>query len=267
MAQQIAPQPLPPQAFQLAATYQLGTPTAEYRPWLRPAGIFSSAVLLLVGIAFLIASFATTNPDSASGFLVLGLILFASGLIWPAIFLFTRNQQVYVCTEGLVRVKGGQAEAMRWDQMASFFQAVNIFTYRVFLIPVVKMTNHAYTVFGASGTKLVFKDNWRNVEALGTTIGRETTRRLLPKAIEAYTAGAPVTFGDLVVSQQGISKGGKALPWHLYQGTQVNRGYVFIRQQGKTLRWASIPVRKIPNFLVFVGLIEYIQRGQQGVAR
>jgi hypothetical protein len=90
---------------------------------------------------------------------------------------------------------------------------------------------------------------------------------LLPKAIEAYTAGAPVAFGDLILSQQGISKGGKMLPWNLYQSTQLSGGYVLIRQQGKTLRWASVPIRKLPNPLVFVGLIEHIQRTQRGVPR
>lgn len=268
MAQPVmSTQTFPPAAFQYAATYQLGTPTAAYRPWFRPALIFSSAALVLVGVAFLIASFTSPDPSSASALLVAGLIFIACSLIWPAIALFTRDQQVYVCTEGLAHVKGGQANAVRWDQVASVTQAVTIFTYRVFLIPVVRIRSHAYTIYRADGTRLVFKDNWRDVESLGTTIGRETRRYLLPRAIAAYDAGAPVVFGDLSVSQQGISKGGKLLPWNLYQSTQISNGAVLIRQQGKTLRWASVQIRKLPNFLVFVGLIEHIQRAQGRAGR
>jgi len=261
MAQQIATPTLPPAAYELAARYQLGAPTAEYRRWLRPAGIATSAALMLVGLLFLLI--ALTNMDSSSpGLLVFGLIFICAGLIWPIIFLLNSSQRVYVCAAGLVQVKGSAVDAVRWDQAESVTQAVTRQTIRVYLIPVARITYHAYTVRRPDGTKLTFKDGLRNVESLGNTITRATAQYLTPRAIAAYNSGAPVAFGGLSISQQGISKGQTLLPWSQFQNYQINNGRVLIRQQGKRLNWSSTPVRNVPNLLVFVALMDLIRRGQ-----
>jgi hypothetical protein len=87
MAQQIAPQPLPPAASQLAAMYQLGVPMAAYKPWLRPSGIFTSATLALIALIFLLESFIGPDPDASSKWLVFGLIFIAASLIYLADYL------------------------------------------------------------------------------------------------------------------------------------------------------------------------------------
>lgn len=261
MAQQLATPTLPPAAYELAARYQLGAPTAEYRRWLRPSGIATSAALILVGLLFLLLAFTSTDSDSL-GLLVFSLIFIAAGLIWPLIFLLNSGQRVYVCPAGLVQVKGSAVDAVRWDQVESVTQAVTRQTIRVYLIPVARITNHAYTVRRPDGTTLKFKDGLRNVESLGNTIARAATQYLTPRAIAAYNSGAPVAFGSLSVSQQGISKGQTLLPWNQFQGYQISNGRLLIRQQGKRLNWSSTPVRNVPNLFVFVALMDSIRRGQ-----
>jgi hypothetical protein len=215
-----------------------------------------------VGLIFLVVAFASAGAGQSLGLVLVALIFISAGLLAPLMFLLKRGQRVYLCTEGLAHVKGGQPDVVRWDQVEAVVQAVTRQTIRVHFIPVAVITHHAYTVHRRDGRKLVFQDRWRNVEHLGTTLAREVARYLVPRAIASYSAGAPVAFGDLSVSQQGFSRRGKLLPWREYQGFQTNTGSVVIKQRGKRMSWAVIPVRRIPNFAVFLGLMDFIQRSQ-----
>jgi hypothetical protein len=128
---------------------------------------------------------------------------------------------------------------------------------------VASIVRHVYTVRRADGTKLVFRDNLRGVEALGDRLARETARYLFPHALAAYHAGGQVPFGDLAISKQGISRGGKLLPWAEYQGVAVVNGVVRLQQRGKRFNWTAVQVRKLPNLLVFLNLLESVQREQR----
>ena len=143
-------------------------------------------------------------------------------------------------------------------------QAIVKVTYKVlYVIPVARIVRHTYTVLRTDGTRLVFRDSLRGVEALGDRISRETARYLFPKTLAAYHAGEQVAFGDLTVSKQGVGKSGKLLPWEEYQGVEVIKGVVKIQQRGKRFSWVSVQVRKTPNLLVFLNLLESIQREQR----
>lgn len=260
MSQQIALS-FAPNVEALAAQHQLGAPVAEYRRWLRPFSIVYSVLLVVAGLLVLIAG---TGSEGAIVSFIIGLIVFVCGLIAPFIFLLNRSQRVYVFAEGLVRTKGSTSEVVRWDQVDSMLQFILKITYRVFyVIPVARIVRHRYTVRQTDGTRLVFRDSLRGVEALGDRISRETARYLFPKALAAYHAGEQVAFGDLTISKQGISRSGKLLPWAEYQGVEVVKGVAKIQQRGKRFNWAAVQVGKMPNLLVFLNLLESIQREQR----
>jgi hypothetical protein len=266
MAQQVATRSLPPEVYQLAAYYQLGAPAAEYRRWLRPSGIVASAFLALAGCFFF-----TLALLGAAGlvllFLITGVLLIGCALIAPCIFLFNMDHRVYVFTEGLAQVKGNQTDVLRWDQVVSFVQSVTRQTTFYAFIPVASITTHIYSVQRTDGATLVFRDNLRKVQNLGNTIGRATARLLTPRAIAAYNSGAPVAFGSLIISQQGITKDQIALPWYQFQKYEISNGVVIIRQHGRRIRWSATAVSAFPNLLVFIALMDHIRRGQGQVPR
>ncbi|HLW03819.1 MAG TPA: DUF6585 family protein [Ktedonobacterales bacterium] len=261
MAQQVATQTLPPEVYQLAAYYQLGAPAAEYRRWLRPAGIVTSVLLVVAGCFFFYLAFIGT-ADIVLPLLIIGVLWIGCALIWPCIFLLNMDHRVYVFTEGLAQVKGNQTDVLRWDQVVSFVQNVTTTTTFYAVIPVARVTTHIYTVQRADGKTLIFRDNLCKVQSLGNTIGRATAQRLTPKAIAAYNSGAPVAFGSLIISQQGISKDQVLLPWYQFQKYEISNGLVIIRQHGRRIRWSATAVSMMPNLLVFIALMDYIRRGQ-----
>ena len=56
------------------------------------------------------------------------------------------------------------------------------------------------------GTKLVFNNRVKNIKTLGELIQQEVTRHLLPRALDTYHHGKPVTFGNLAVRTAGTAR-------------------------------------------------------------
>ena len=250
----------PPAALQHAATYRLGAPVAEYK-YRAVRMIVSASITMLAGIFFLSLYLMNLTGSSYFGgdsqsMLVFGLVgvAFLAIAVWLCIKTFLdRGSHVYVFNEGLLRM-GSRMVAIRWDSVESVWQSVT----RRYTNGIYTGTRHIYTVRQWDGTKTVFNDQIKNVEALGNTIARETLRILLPRVIEAYRAGSTITFGPLSVSQQGVSNGKELLPWYQIKGIEIQRGTVMVKKEGKRLNWSSVRVPQIPNFFVFNALVDYV---------
>jgi hypothetical protein len=256
-AQQPQQPSLPAEVNILAVQNQLGIWRAEYRARLTILNARTVLVLSLVGIlggAGLVISDILLHRASTWG--GLGIVLLCGGL-WLAInALLYYGLRVYVFTEGLVRVKGNSTDVIRWDQIKTIWQKVNKRYLGSFHIG----TTHVYTVQRDDGKKFRFNNGLSKVDALGNTLTQEINHRLLPKAIDTYNAGEPVTFGKLSVSLHGISNGEEIILWNQVKNIQVNKGTLAINKDGQWLNWTTIKVSAIPNFPVFMSLVDYIMK-------
>jgi hypothetical protein len=241
----------------LAVQHQLGLFKAEYKAKLAILSTRAVVVLTLVGLlggAGLIAYSILDRGATTWG--ALGLILLCAGL-WLAVnALLYYGLRVYVFTEGLVWIRGNKSDVIRWDHMKTIWQKVN----KRFLGSFSIGTVHSYTVQRDDGKKFKFNDGLSNVEALGNTLTREITGRLLPKVIDTYNAGEPVSFGKLSVTIHGISNGEDIILWNQVKNIQVNKGALAINKDGQWINWTTIKVSKIPNFPVFMALVDYIMK-------
>jgi len=249
---------MPPAVSQLAGTYQLGSFKTMYQPTItNPFAIVGIILGGTLGVTILALILATINYNN--GYIDYRLYIIAIGMIVSApiaiaYLIAYRNLRVYVFTNGLVRAKGGQADVVRWDHVEAVWQ--NIF--RVYAT-----TNHTYTVRRGDGATFKFNSILRNIAHLGQTVQQEVTRVLLPGAVAAYNAGTVVPFGTLNVSVQGITHGRETLAWNQVQGVEVKQGKVSVKKAGKSWAWVRLRVSTIPNFFVFMGLVNYALSRQE----
>ena len=256
---------------QLAGAYQLGAPKEEYRFKIVRTligGLFMLA-LGIGAIAFIVISehisLATMDFSAVdtSGdfwvFMIIGLVLLVCG-VWSFINLFLNfDMRVIICEQGLVRTKKGQIEVVRWEHVDAFWQAVT----KRYMNGIYTGTTHIYTLRRSDGAMFKFNDTINKVEALGNTIQREVTRVLLPRFIYAYNTGSTVTFGPLSINQQGISNSKEMLPWSQIKDLQVRKGIVSVKKEGKWFNWSTVGVARIPNFYVFMALVDYASKGRR----
>ncbi len=256
---------------QLGGAYGLGAPREEYGFKIMRT-LMTGLLLLAFGfaaIAFIVIteqiSFTTMDFSAVdtSGnfwlFTLIGLGLFAVG-VWSLVRLaLNYDMRVIVYEQGVLRTNNGLTEVVRWEDVHSFLQSVT----KHYTNGIYTGTTHRYTLSRSDGTVFKFDDTIRNVEALGNTLQREVTRVLLPRYIYAYNVGNTVTFGPLSISQQGISNGKEMLPWSQVKNLQVKRGVVCVQKEGKWFNWSTVGVARIPNFYVFMALVDYASKGQR----
>ncbi|HKF37334.1 MAG TPA: DUF6585 family protein [Ktedonobacteraceae bacterium] len=250
-------------AEQLAATYHLGTPQQEYGVHLTRKTLFVGIISLVAagGFGFLAYEMLTSprnSNDINNAYLVIGIgVVFLLGalycFLYPQIY---RSWHVYVGSEGFAFSRGSELDAFRWDQIECMWQRVT----RRYMNGIYTGTDHKYTVRGLDGRQVVLNDRITNVERLGNVISGMVTRVKLPEAIAAFKAGSTVTFGPLSVSMQGVSNSKELITWDQIKEFKVNNGMVIVKKEGKWLSWSSVQVANIPNFFVFLALVNAIMK-------
>ncbi len=284
---------IPAEVSQLAATYRVGTPLKRYRPFSMARMVFAILCLAFAVPCIIAVGIAGISSEVTIVFGGIALLLVVLGLL----LLFVRTKgatSLYLCTDGVISLRKGQAEAIRWDQVVSVIRQYSAYSnwdyYKLshsvtgLLADLVldqipsSEWNRSYSIrwldlFRADGTHLrldlmmplKYREFSRSIEG-------EITQRLLPQLIAAYDAGNPVEFPiqfgqleSITVSTQGITIRGETLPWNELKQVAVpfNKPFIEIKKEGKFLSWKTIKVMYTPNVCVFAGLIGYATGGQK----
>lgn len=276
-------QTIPAEIAQLAITSRVGTPLKRYRTFSTARMVFAILFFVCAGICLIIA-FVSASISSTTA-IVFGVIAFL--LVGLALLLLLvrgkKATTLYLCTDGVISLRKGQGEAIRWDQVASIVRQYSAYSdwdyYRateslggLVLDVLPDEGNRNYVprwldLFRADGTflrldlmlPLKYREFARSIEGA-------ITQRLLPQLIAAYDAGKPVAFPiqfgqpeSITVSKQGITLSGETLPWHELKQVAVpfNKPFIHIKKEGKFLSWKTIKVMYMPNVCVFAALISY----------
>jgi hypothetical protein len=260
MAQQGFPngQPLqvPANVYELMLSHQLGRPLAFDRESsdgctgviLIVVGVFIDLSLLIPLLIVGLVLFVSHTPIPVANLLTpwglggalffLLCVLFGILIGWGGISLLRGPfQHLYLCQEGLVSLTGHREIVMRWDQVTSVTRFVAYSGTR-------NPRPSSYCRLRRSdGVELIIREgSFEHGVALCRSIERQVVHQQLPQVLASYHAGIPLNFGDLTVTQQGLSldHGRKTLPWSEVSAIEINRNYVFsIGKQGKFRNWYS----------------------------
>jgi hypothetical protein len=175
-----------------------------------------------------------------------------------------------------IRVTNDEGEAsIRWEEIAELRKEItqhNIHsTYQMHYTYRLQLASGQSKVFGgmlgerldrpSRATRLTVTPGVTTpvtIEQIGRLLDAGMTRVRLPGALQRFNAGQTVSFGPLMVSQNGIVKGDKMLPWSEIAEVRTHRGSVDVYKAGKRLPWASTAVSKIPNYSVFDALLRAV---------
>jgi hypothetical protein len=163
----------------------------------------------------------------------------------------------FVHVHGIVQVNGSKIDIFHWNQIVAFWGAVSDHFFFGFQTG----TSHSCAVLLTNGKDYRFSEAFLNIEELSNTIIRQATQYLLPKAIDAYHAGTPVFFGNLSVSQQGISNGKLTLAWNRIEDFEVFQDAITVKtttKRGRKTLVLSLKVKSLPNVSVLVALVNHV---------
>ena len=241
------------QAELLAGVHQLGQSTATYRGEWRPLVKLSLGCTLVFVLAMatyssieVIGSGNQITPgEQATIFtILLGLFCFALLVLFVSFwYRWVSPRYVLYYAEGCVYVQGRKVQAVRWDEVETFQEVkverrnpIEIFWHLLQWVKWVRFTHtipylppYPFSLRTRQGKTFQFRSTFLNLARarafadlgerfdaemeLANRVEREVSMRLWEKAVTAYQAGLPVTFGKLQISAQGVRKGRKMRSW------------------------------------------------------
>lgn len=232
---------LPGEVLALADSEGLGELRASFLP--KRAGIWA-----VIGMVF---------------FSLLGLLVFVlPGLLFIWRLLQTPNfnkkqaaKRIHCFEHGLIVSDRDRPVAFRWDSASVLQQITRRYANGVYV-----GTSYLYTLFKPDGSTIELTGFYADPEVWGAAIQHEITRAQLPGALDLVGRGETVRFGDVAVNAHGMATAKRgSLPWSAVERVEVKNGMVFVGRSGKLLAWSNTPVRKIPNFFVFLAVVDQLR--------
>jgi hypothetical protein len=255
----------PPYRAAGAVEPQLGALVDSYAPstlaGVRSVVLFG--VLLLLGILTLASTFGGLDNRPADT-LVFGLLagmaccLGAVGVAvrWRA----TRGMHLEVREHGLTYRVGSRETVLLWEDVAEV---------RVTRTNVRRWDLGGCVLVGKDGNRIVLTSQLRGIDAIGSTVERESVRRQVPRVLAELDAGRTVPFGPFAVSKAGLAHGSRELAWRDVAGATVGNGIIAIGdttrgirvlpKRGGLIAWAGASYDEVPNAAVLLALVQRLK--------
>ena len=250
--------------------HDVQTPPVE-----RPISDGAAALAAAEGLGALRATFAPKRRGfwGLLGLAVLGLFGLLAFVLPGLFFLWllartpdlNRGQaarRIHCFERGLVLDEPSGPVAFRWDAV-SVLQRIT----RRYVNGIHVGTAYDYQLFRPDGHKSRLTGFYADPEVWGAAIQHEITRAQLPGVLALLNGGGTVHFGDMAVNAGGVAAANRGgVPWGEIEQVEVRRGMVAVRKAGKWMPWSHTPVHKIPNFFLFLCVVEEL-RGRAGHSR
>jgi hypothetical protein len=172
-------------------------------------------------------------------------------LLWLALLRIRRaHRRVEIYAYGLVvQGKGNQSQTMYWDTTTGIAETS---VQEKFLgLPVRRQ--HEATLYPIRGKPIKLVSQLPNCEELCARIKGKIYPRLLREMRASFTFGEELSFGPIHFNQKEITIQGKQFSWDQIGSLQPQRGHLVVKINNH--RKKVIPIRKIPNFELFIQLI------------
>lgn len=236
--------------------------------WMLMSGLVA-AVLTVIAVA--LTSELLTRTDQTGGKLgnVIGLVVvvplalvfgigsvgsLGMGLFGPAT---SRAVRLDLYDRGLVFTDNGVAHAVRYDTTVIYQELVRHLLSG--------KTTHDYTLLDVDGKEIRLQDYSQgglpNAARWGAVVQQCVTAAQLPIWTEKVNRGVTVAFGDLWLTQYEFGAGAKSVRWSQVRRLTVLSGDLRVHADGRVFALTNTPVRKIPNFYVFLAVAEWLIAG------
>lgn len=219
--------------------------------------ITAGFLILVAGVMFLVGAWLAAQglgPNLFWGtvFCLFAALVGATGVTMLIGVARRKNLRVLAFEDGFVYFARTDRLVFHWDEIREVYQEITNYYRYGFHVG----TSHVYTVRRQDNVSVTLTYPLLDVDKLGTRVQSEVTRRLLPRALQAYRAGEVVDFGRIKVSRDGFWDGEFCTSWDELEKPYVREGYLHVYPD-KVGYWGGLrmKVSKIPNLPTLLELI------------
>ncbi|MET9409165.1 DUF6585 family protein [Streptomyces sp. NPDC002935] len=196
--------------------------------------------------------------------IVVGLFCFVLPAIWfvwmamqtPNFSRKAAARRLHFFEHGLIETdRKGRPVAFRWDSMTALQEITESYVNGIYV-----GTGYRYTLHKQDGTVRKVTNFYAEPERWGPFIQQEIAGAQLPGMLRILQEGQQLTFGDISLNRHGVATRKRgAVTWTEIEDVRVDNGVLALRKSGKWLSWSSKPVKDIPNFLLFLALVDHLR--------
>jgi hypothetical protein len=184
-----------------------------------------------------------------------GSIFLALGVFMTWGFWRQRALWVRVYERGFTFTRGGRTEEFPWDEIEVFSETEQV--YRAAGLE--SGVSYQYFIRRGDGRTLRMDNEVGGVARLGELLRLETGRRLASVAAGLIGRGEAANFGPLAATREGLSRGGRTLPWAELGRVDVEGGYLVVVDRGGR-QWSSDLYGLVPNAHVLLVLAQRMKK-------
>ena len=151
-----------------------------------------------------------------------------------------RQDVLYLCQNGLLRLGKNKEESLLWSAVADLFGR----------------GDSGLVLHREDGTRFVVSEPWSSNKELNTQIVHMVTERLLPRLIERFEQGVPLSFGTLLIVSTGIRYGKELVLWSDVEDVQNRNGVLVVKSKRKEQSFTSI----LGNTALIMALVKHVMR-------
>ncbi|MER7547904.1 DUF6585 family protein [Spirillospora sp. NPDC127506] len=155
-----------------------------------------------------------------------------------------RNRIARLYTNGLSVTGPGGETGYTWDELESVTVSGRRSGPRI---------RWCFTIVADDGGVLRLEDDIPDVRALGVTVAKEVTARIVPRRLAAVRARERVRLGPFTVDLDGVEKDGERLPWKAVQDVEISNGMVTVRAYTGRMDLVAV-ASQMPDALAFAAL-------------
>jgi len=182
------------------------------------------------------------------------LLFFVLALVFYFLYRRSSGKSLSVYENGLVAVdrKKGKREWL-WDEIDYFLAEVTKHAAG-------KATTHVYQIVKKNGDKIVFGDEFPDVEAMASTIRSYLNPVVYKRQAELYNNGEPCDFGVVKLSKlDGIFIKKKKIGWDEIEAVRVGDGFFSVEKKGKKrTKLFKVRASTIRNLEVLLTMIHQV---------
>jgi hypothetical protein len=168
------------------------------------------------------------------------------------------HNYIYTFERGMILKRGQQDPVIcSWEDIETTWRIPALTLYIRSQQPIMPQHLYAYTLQLHNSTRYTLTRLNINQESLGKLIKEQVVPLQLPATITAYQDRQTLSFGQVLVSQQGIAVGTRLLPWSQVKSVSLQGDRLVIYDITQRKPWYKLKARHIPNLFLLFALADY----------
>jgi hypothetical protein len=190
---------------------------------------------------------------------IAGIMVLPFGIFITAFGLLNRNKRAVVTDDTFSYVDGAIQVSWPWEAIES----VTFAPVPTRILGISTGTTYRYILQHENGQQISLDNRLHKYTELGALVQAYVAHYRTPSIITRFHNAQVISFGDYAVDREALWHNDQRLPWSEVDHIDLKQSRLYVYQRGQTAPWEIIPVFRLPNMRILLGIVQGVIGIQQ----